>query len=48
MIPIGLSCVADDYLFVFAFIGCVWPNQEPLALEVVMFIGKGSMSTCIS
>jgi hypothetical protein len=34
MIPIGLSCIADDYLFAFAFIGCVWPNQDFLALEV--------------
>jgi hypothetical protein len=48
MIPIGLSCVADDYLFAFAFIGSVWPNQDPLALEVDHVIGKGYVSTCIS
>jgi hypothetical protein len=34
IIPIGLPCVADDYFFVFAFIGCARPNQDPLALEV--------------
>jgi hypothetical protein len=41
MNPIGLSCVADDYLFVFALIGCVWPNQDPLALKVDHFHRKG-------
>jgi hypothetical protein len=39
MIPIGLSCVADDYLF--AFISCAWPNQDPLALEVDHIYRKG-------
>jgi hypothetical protein len=34
MIPIGLSRVNDDYLFVFAFIGYAWSNQDPLALKV--------------
>jgi hypothetical protein len=34
MILIGLSYIVDDYLFAFAFIGCVWPNQDFLALEV--------------
>jgi hypothetical protein len=41
MIPIGLSYV-DDYFFVFAFIGCAWPNQDPLALEVDHVHRKGS------
>jgi hypothetical protein len=41
MIPIGLSCVADDYLFVFAFISCVWPNQDPLALKIDHVHRKG-------
>jgi hypothetical protein len=41
MIPIGLSCVADDYLFVFALIGCVWPNQDPLALKIDHVHRKG-------
>jgi hypothetical protein len=41
MIPIGLSCVADDYLFVFALIGRVWPNQDPLALKINHVHRKG-------
>jgi hypothetical protein len=41
MIPIGLSCVADDYLFVFALIGHVWPNQDPLALKIDHVHRKG-------
>jgi hypothetical protein len=40
-IPIGLSCVVDDYLFVFALIGCVWPNQDPLALKIDHVHRKG-------
>jgi hypothetical protein len=41
MIPIYLSCIVDDYLFVFAFIGCAWPNQDSLALEVDHVHRKG-------
>jgi hypothetical protein len=41
MIFIGISCIADDYLFAFAFIGCVWPNQDFLALEVDHVHRKG-------
>jgi hypothetical protein len=41
MIPIGLSCVADDYLFVSAFIDCIWPNQDPLALKIDHVHRKG-------
>jgi hypothetical protein len=41
MIPISLSCVVEDYLFVFALIGCVWPNQDPLSLEVDHVHRKG-------
>jgi hypothetical protein len=41
MIPIGLSCVADDYLFAFAIIGCAWPNQDPFTLEVDHVHRKG-------
>jgi hypothetical protein len=31
---IGLFSIVDDCLFDFAFIGCVWPNQDFFALEV--------------
>jgi hypothetical protein len=41
VIVIGLSCVADDYLFVFALIGCVWPNQDPFALKIDQVHRKG-------
>jgi hypothetical protein len=41
MILIGLSCIAGDYLFVFAFIGYAWPNQDHLALEVDHVHRKG-------
>jgi hypothetical protein len=41
MIPIGLSCVVDDYLFVFALISCVWPNQDPLTLKIDHVHRKG-------
>jgi hypothetical protein len=41
MIAIDLSCVADDYLFVFALIDCVWPNQDPLALKIDHVHRKG-------
>jgi hypothetical protein len=41
MIAIGLSCVVDDYLFVFALIDCVWPNQDPLALKIDHVHRKG-------
>jgi hypothetical protein len=41
MILIGLSCIADDYLLAFAFIGCVWPNHDFLALEVDHVHWKG-------
>jgi hypothetical protein len=41
MIPISLSCVVDDYLFVFAVIGCVWLNQDPLALKINHVHRKG-------
>jgi hypothetical protein len=40
-ILIGLYCIADDYLLAFAFIGCVWPNQDFLALEVDHVHQKG-------
>jgi hypothetical protein len=41
MIPIGLSCITDDYFFVFAFIGYAWPNQDLLAFEVDHVHRKG-------
>jgi hypothetical protein len=41
MILIGLSCIADDYLFAFAFISCVWPNQDFIALKVDHVHRKG-------
>jgi hypothetical protein len=37
----GLFGIADDCLFAFAFIGCVWPNQDFLALEVDHVHRKG-------
>jgi hypothetical protein len=40
-IPTGLSCIADDYLFAFAFIDCVWPSQDFLALKVDHVHRKG-------
>jgi hypothetical protein len=43
MIPIGLSCVADDCLFLCSYRLCL---AEPGSS--IMFIGKGSVSTCIS
>jgi hypothetical protein len=48
MIPIGLSCVADDYLFVFALIGCVGRIRTLFPSKSIMFIAKGSVSTYIS
>jgi hypothetical protein len=41
VIAIGLSCVADDYLFAFALIGYVWPNQDPFALKIDHVHRKG-------
>jgi hypothetical protein len=40
-IPISLFSIADDCFFAFAFIGCVWPNQDFLALEVDHVHRKG-------
>jgi hypothetical protein len=40
-IPIGLFSIADGCLLAFAFIGCIWPNQDFLALEVNNVHWKG-------
>jgi hypothetical protein len=36
-----LSCIADEYLFAFAFIDCVWPSQDFFALKVDHVHRKG-------
>jgi hypothetical protein len=45
---IGLSCIADDDLLAFALIGRAGTNHDFLPSKLIIFIGKCSMSTCIS
>jgi hypothetical protein len=44
---IGLLCISDDDLLALALIGCARPKHDILSSNLNIFIGKGSVSTCI-
>jgi hypothetical protein len=47
-VSIGLSCIADDDLLALALTSGARLNHDFFTSKLIIFIGKGSVSTCIS